>query len=100
MAKSASVYARIDPQLKEDAEQILSALGIPAAGAITMFYKQIILRRGLPFTVTLPEKPVGAQALSAEALDDALAAALQQADAGRTVPAEEAFRSVRESLQP
>ena len=30
MAKSASVYARIDPELKEQAETILSALGISA----------------------------------------------------------------------
>lgn len=48
-AKSANLYARIEPEVKEQAESILSALGIPASNAINMFYKQIILQRGLPF---------------------------------------------------
>ena len=47
-AKSANLYARIEPDVKEKAESILSALGIPASNAINMFYKQIILQRGLP----------------------------------------------------
>ena len=55
MAKSANLYARIEPEVKEQAEAILSALGIPASNAITMFYKQVILQRGLPFEVKLPE---------------------------------------------
>lgn len=49
--KSANLYARIEPEVKEKAESILSALGIPASSAINMFYKQIILQRGLPFEV-------------------------------------------------
>lgn len=54
MAKSANLYARIEPDVKEEAESILSALGISASNAITMFYKQIILQKGLPFDVKLP----------------------------------------------
>ena len=49
--KSANLYARIEPDVKERAETILAALGIPASNAITMFYKQIILQNGLPFDV-------------------------------------------------
>ena len=56
MAKSANLYVRIEPEVKEQAEKILSALGIPASNAINMFYKQIILQRGLPFEVKIPEK--------------------------------------------
>ena len=44
--KSANLYARIEPDLKEQAEGILSSLGIPTSNAITMFYKQIVLQRG------------------------------------------------------
>ena len=70
MAKSASVYARIDPELKEQAETILSALGIPTSNAIDMFFKQIVLKKGLPFEVRLPyEKPVCMGALSEEELN-------------------------------
>ena len=52
--KAANIYARIEPDVKERAETILNALGIPASSAINMFYKQIILHRGLPFDVSLP----------------------------------------------
>ena len=41
-AKSANLYARIEPDVKEQAEGILATLGIPASNAINMFYKQII----------------------------------------------------------
>ena len=43
--KSANLYARIEPDVKEKAESILSTLGISASSAINMFYKQIILQR-------------------------------------------------------
>ena len=56
MAKSANLYARIEPEIKEQAEKILSTLGIPASNAINMFYKQIILQRGLPFEVKIPDR--------------------------------------------
>lgn len=58
MAKSANLYARIEPEVKEQAEIILGELGIPASNAINMFYKQIILQRGLPFDVKLPQHPL------------------------------------------
>lgn len=54
MAKTANLYARIEPEVKEQAESILEALGIPVSNAINMFYKQIILQQGLPFDVKLP----------------------------------------------
>ena len=59
MAKSASVYARIDPVLKEQAEMILSALGIPTSNAIDMFFKQIVLKKGLPFEVRYADIQAG-----------------------------------------
>ena len=70
MAKTANLYVRIEPDVKEQAETILSALGIPASNAITMFYKQIILRRGLPFDVKMPANILlDASTLSAEQMD-------------------------------
>lgn len=47
MAKTANLYARIEPDLKRQAEQILNSLGLPPASAITMFYKQIVMLQGL-----------------------------------------------------
>ena len=54
MAKEATVRARIEPKLKESAEEILKKLGLNATTAITIFYSQITLRRGLPFEVEIP----------------------------------------------
>ena len=46
MANTSAVYARIDKELKENAEGILSKLGISPSSAIQMLYSQIVLRRG------------------------------------------------------
>ena len=69
-AKSANLYARIEPDVKEQAEGILATLGIPASNAINMFYKQIILNRGLPFEVKIPTaRPVDISRMNVETLD-------------------------------
>ena len=49
--KTANVYARIEPKVKEKAEEILDKIGIPASVAINMYYKQIIVSNGIPFRV-------------------------------------------------
>ena len=49
--KTANVYARIEPNVKEKAEEILNKIGIPASVAINMYYKQIIVSNGIPFKV-------------------------------------------------
>lgn len=43
---------------KDQAESILEALGIPVSNAINMFYRKIILQRGIPFELKLPALPV------------------------------------------
>lgn len=58
MAKTANLYARIEPDVKEQAENILASLGIPASNAINMFYKQIILHNGIPFELKLPSSQI------------------------------------------
>jgi DNA-damage-inducible protein J len=54
MSKSAMVRARVEPDLKQHAEEIFHRLGLNATQAITMFYKQVELREGFPFEVALP----------------------------------------------
>jgi len=54
MSKTATVRARIQPKLKEHAETIFHRLGMNATQAITLFYKQVELRNGLPFEVAIP----------------------------------------------
>ena len=96
MPKTANLYARIEPELKEQAESILAALGIPASNAITMFYKQIILHRGIPFEMKLPvAKPVDMSVLTKEQLDAELQKGYDDVMAGRTMPAEQVFDAIR-----
>ena len=54
MNKSAVIHARIEPSTKSVAERILQRLGVTPTEAIRMFYRQIALRRGLPFAVEIP----------------------------------------------
>ena len=54
MSKSTTVRARLEPELKGRAETIFRRLGLNATQAITMFYKQVDLREGLPFDVVIP----------------------------------------------
>lgn len=52
--KTAMVHARIEPETKRSAEGVLNRLGISPTEAIRIFYRQITLRRGLPFAVHVP----------------------------------------------
>lgn len=95
-AKTANLYARIEPDVKEQAESILSALGIPASNAINMFYKQIILNRGLPFEVKLPTaKHVNLAELTEAELNAELESGYADMKAGRTKSAKKAFADIR-----
>ena len=100
MAKSANLYARIEPDVKEKAEDILAALGIPASNAINMFYKQIILQRGLPFAVKLPEmQPVDMSKLTAEQLDAEIEKGYADMQYGKVEDAAQAFVDLRAEYQ-
>ena len=95
-AKSANLYARIEPDVKEQAERILSALGIPASNAINMFYKQIILNRGLPFEVKIPTaRPLDAAEISEVELNAELEKGYADMVAGRTKTARQTFADIR-----
>ena len=99
MAKTSNLYARIEPDVKEQAERILSALGIPVSNAINMFYKQIILQRGLPFDVKLPAPLVpDISQLNAEQLDAELEKGYSDAVAGRGKPVQEVFTELRKEF--
>jgi DNA-damage-inducible protein J len=54
MAKSAMIRARIEPELKGNVETILKELGLSATEAITLFYNQIRLKKGIPFDIKIP----------------------------------------------
>lgn len=56
MGKSSTIRARIEPDLKVKAEHIFQELGLTTTQAITLFYKQVELKNGLPFDVVIPNE--------------------------------------------
>lgn len=53
-AKTAMIRARVEPRLKRDAEAVFRKVGLSPTEAITLFYKQVKLQHGLPFSLRIP----------------------------------------------
>ena len=67
MAKSGNIFVRIEPQVKEQAEAVLDQLGIPMSNAVGMFLHQVVLQKGIPFEIKIPNsKPLALSSLSDE----------------------------------
>ena len=56
MPKNATINARVDDKLKAKAEKVLARVGVNTTDVITMLLHQIVLRDGVPFDVTIPNK--------------------------------------------
>ncbi|MDU0459868.1 MAG: type II toxin-antitoxin system RelB/DinJ family antitoxin [Geobacteraceae bacterium] len=56
MPRAAMIHARMEPELKKNVESIFRALGMTTTEAVTLFYKQVEMRHGLPFTVEVPDE--------------------------------------------
>ena len=99
MGKSSNLYVRVEPDIKENAEMILTQLGIPMSNAVGIFLKQIILHRGLPFDVTLPaSQPLDISLLTEAELHTELEKGYSDIKTGNVLPAKEAFSSLRNEL--
>lgn len=70
MARTSSIFARVEPQIKDQAEEVLERLGIPMSNAIDCFLRQVVYQQRIPFEIKLPRKlPVIASGLSETQLD-------------------------------
>lgn len=98
MANTSAVYARIDTKLKENAEGILSRLGISPSSAIQMLYSQIVLTKGIPFEVKLPTaRPTAIGGLTRAELDAELAKGIESLKGG-SYTADEVDRMMAEEF--
>ena len=94
--RTASVYTRVDPETKEQAELILAELGIPMSNAIGMFLKQVVIQRGIPFELKLPaSKPVVICDLTKEQFDAEMQLGMDDINAGRIVSADDVEAEMR-----
>lgn len=89
--KTANVLARVEPDVKEQAEAILAKLGVPASTVINMLYKQIIMTRSIPFSLSVPNAPMARDEMDQALFDTMMGEGLAQAKAGQGLPLDEAF---------
>ena len=99
MAKTANLYTRIDPELKEQAEHILNFLGLLPSSAITMFYKQVVLQQGLPFDVKLGyREPRDVSSMTQGELNDELEKGYKSVLSGDVKSADKVFASLHKEF--
>lgn len=88
MARTSNVFARVEPSLKEQAEQVLDRLGIPMSNAVSMFLHQVVLQRGIPFEMKLPQNvPLSFEALTKEQFDAEIQKGVDSMNEGRSISA-------------
>ena len=92
--KNASVNVRIQKDIKKQAEQILETIGVPTATAIDMFYRQIILNKGIPFELVIPTALKSREEVTKEEFDKMMNLAVEQVRKGQTTPVEEVFEEL------
>lgn len=89
MARTSNIFARVEPEIKEQAEQVLEQLGIPMSNAIGLFLRQVVMQRGIPFDIKLPQnKPLDTSSLNEEQFNAEIEKGFTDLTAGRVVPAE------------
>ena len=98
MEKTATLNLRVNPTVKQRAEDVLARLGIPMSTAIDMYLNQISLTGGIPFAVTLPKASpsINADLMSVTEIHDMLQEGYDDIEAGKVQDAASAFAKFRE----
>ena len=94
MEKTATLNLRVNPTVKEQAEIVLSRLGVPMSTAINMYLNQISLTGGIPFAITLPKAPedINADVMTDEEIHAKLQNGYDDVKAGKVKKAAEALK--------
>ena len=96
-AKSANVTARIQPEIKRQAEAILDSIGLPVSVLIDTLYRQIIMTGGVPYSLAIPKLSTR-DSLTDEQFDAMMKKGYEQALSGEGLPINEAFAKIREGI--
>ena len=98
-SKTANVMARVEPQVKEQAEEIMDMLGIPVSVVINTLYKQIIMTRSIPFSFSFPKVPVARDELDDAAFSAMMERGLKEAKADQSRLASDVFADLKREIQ-
>ena len=97
--KTANVMARVEPSVKEQAEAIMEMLGIPTSVLINALYKQIIMTRSIPFSLSVPAVPVARDEMDEAAFNAMMARGMNEAQADKSRAASDVFADLRREMQ-
>ena len=96
--KTANVLARVEPDVKEKAELIMAQLGVPTSVVINMLYKQIIMTKSIPFSVSMPRTPLARDEMDTAAFDTMMTKGYEQAKTDQSRPVQEVFAELRQGI--
>lgn len=97
MARTSNVFARVEPNIKQEAEEILDQLGIPMSNAVGMFLRQVVMQRGIPFEMKLPQNvPLAYGSLTDEQFTQEIEKGLADVKSGNLISADDAENYMRQ----
>lgn len=95
--KTANVTARVHPEIKKQAEEVLEQLGVPVSVLIDSLYRQIILTNSIPYSFSLPAMPTRDTMTDAQ-FNAVMAKGLEEAKNGKGKDVDEAFAEINTSI--
>lgn len=97
-SRTSNVIARVEPEVKREAEEIMDELGVPTSVVINMLYKQIIRTRSIPFPIALGSVPMRREDMDSATFNAVIQRGLNDVAAGLERPADEVFSSLRAEI--
>lgn len=99
MARTSNIYTRVEPEIKEQAEKILTQLGIPMSNAITIFLRQVVMHKGIPFDMKLPQDmPVSLETLTEAEFNAEIEKGLNDISAGKVSSVDDVSQRMRQDF--
>lgn len=95
--KTANVTARVHPEIKKQAEEVLEQLGIPVSVLIDSLYRQIIMTNSIPYSFSLPT-PKTRDEMTDEQFNTMMSKGLSEAKANQGASIDEAFDEINTSI--
>ncbi len=98
-SKTANVMARVEPSVKAQAEEIMEMLGIPASVVINTLYKQIIMTRSIPFSLSIPAAPMARDEMDDATFYAMMDRGLNEAKSDQSRAASDVFADLRREME-
>lgn len=92
--KSANVTARVQPEIKRQAEVVLEKIGLPVSD---ISYRQIIMTGGVPYSLTVPNLPTRDSMTDAN-FNAMMEKGYHQAKTGEGISVDKAFEKIRDGI--